>query len=131
MDVNAVPQEGNAAFAGQRKLMYARAADGRIVGVPSAGWEAEETVTLAAVDALAALTEDARQRVHAGSASPLEYWMHARRMDLALLAQSSGLWRWRVRRHLTPAGFAKLGPPLRARYAAALGIAAEALNQVP
>ena len=61
MDLDAVPQEGNATLAGHRKLMYARAADGRVVGVASAGWEAEEIVTLHAVDAIDAQADVALQ----------------------------------------------------------------------
>ena len=131
MDLDAVPQEGNATLGGQRKVMYARGADGRIVLVPSRGWEAEEIVTTQAVDALAEQAQDALVRVKAGTASPLEYWMYARRMDLALLAQTSGFWQWRVRRHLTPAGFAALAAKDRQRYADALGLRVDELANTP
>jgi hypothetical protein len=111
--------------------MYARGADGRMVLVPSRGWEAEEIVTAQAVDALVALAQEARARVLAGTAAPLEYWMHARRMDVALLSQTSGFWQWRVRRHLRPAGFARLSPRQRQRYADALGLSVDALGRLP
>jgi hypothetical protein len=52
-------------------------------------------------------------------------------MDLTLLAQSTGLWRWRVSRHLQPAHFAKLSPALLQRYADALGISRDALMKLP
>ena len=125
------PQEGNATLGGQRKAMYARGADGRMVVVPSRGWEAEEIVTSQAVDALAALADDARARVQQGAAAPLEYWMYARRMDVALLSQTSGFWQWRVRRHLTPAGFARLSTKQRQRYADALGLSVDAIGSLP
>ena len=131
MDLDAVPQEGNATLGGQRKLMYARGADGHVVRVPSRGWEAEEIVTTQAVDALVALAQEARSRVAAGTSAPLEYWMYARRMDVALLSQTSGFWQWRVRRHLRPAGFARLSVAQRQRYADALGMSAEAIAQLP
>ena len=131
MDLDAVPQEGNATLGGQRKVMYARGADGRIVGVPSRGWEAEEIVTSQAVDALAALAQEALARAKAGQGSPLEYWMYARRMDVALLAQTSGFWQWRVRRHLTPAGYAGLSAAQKQRYAEALGLSTDQLGQLP
>jgi hypothetical protein len=131
MKAEAVPQEGNATLGGHRKLMYARDANGRCVTVGSRGWEAEEIVTAHAVEALAALAARSRERVLAGEAAPLEYWMHARRMDVALLAQASGFWRWRVRRHLRPRVFAALGARQLARYAEALGLTAAALKQLP
>lgn len=131
MEFDQVPQEGNRTHAGLRKALYARDAQGRIVTAPSQGWEVEEIVTLQAVDALRQQAEEARARVVAGTASPLEYWMYAQRMDLALLAQASGLWRWRVRRHLRPAVFARLTPALLARYADALGLTVDQLTRLP
>ena len=57
--------------------------------------------------------------------------MYERRMDLAQLAQSAGLWQWQVRRHLRPDVFARLSPRELARYADALGITAESLVRLP
>ena len=131
MDEDAVPQEGNATLGGERKVMYARAADGRMVLVPSRGWEAEEIVTSQAVAALQVLAEQSRERVRAGTASPLEYWMHERRMDIALLAQTSGFWQWQVRKHLQPAGFERLSTPQRQRYADALGLLVDQVGRLP
>jgi hypothetical protein len=131
MNVDAVPQEGNATLAGHRKLMYARDASGHTVTVGSRGWEAEEIVTSHAVDVLVAQAESARARVLAGEASPLEYWMYARRMDVPLLSQTSGFWQWRVRHHLRPRGFAALSPRQLARYAEALGLTIPMLQRLP
>ena len=131
MDLNAVPQEGNATLGGHRKAVYARDADGQMVIAASRGWEVEEIVTSHAVQALHAQAEAARQRVEAGLASPLEFWMYERRMDLALLSQASGFWQWRVKRHLRPDGFAKLSTQQLERYAQALGMAPAALQRLP
>lgn len=131
MDIEAVPQEGNATLDGLRKAIYARDANGRLVIAPSRGWEAEEIVTSHAVEAFHAQAEAARERVTAGLASPLEYWMYARRMDVTLLSQTSGYWQWRVKRHLQPKGFAKLSPKQLERYAQALGLSLAALKRLP
>jgi len=131
MDLDAVPQEGNATLDGHSKLMYARDAQGRVVTTRSRGWEAEEIVTSHAVDVLVEQAEAARVRVAAGLASPLEYWMYARRMDVALLSQTSGFWQWRVRRHLQPRHFARLSAPQLARYAEALGLSVATLQGLP
>jgi hypothetical protein len=125
-----VPQEGNAVLEGHRKAVYAVGADGKLKIVASRGWEVEETVTRQAVEDLERRAEDARRRVLAGSASPLEYHMYRARMDVALLAQAVGIWRWRVRRHFRPQVFARLSPDLRRRYADALGIDPAALQRV-
>jgi hypothetical protein len=131
MDVNEVPQEGNRTLGHHRKAIYARDADGRMVIVASRGSEVDEAVTLQAVERMSACAEDARARARAGATSPLEYWMWARRMDVALLSQVSGVWQWRIRRHFRPATFARLSPQLLQRYADALGVRAEELRTLP
>lgn len=124
-----VPQEGNRTLAGHRKGIYAVADDGKLRLVPSRGWEVEEIVTRQAVEDLERRAEEARTRVLAGESSPLEYHMYRARMDLELLSQTTGLWRWRVRRHLKPAVFSRLKLALRQRYAEALGVSVEALGK--
>ena len=124
-----VPQEGNSTLGGHRKAMYARGTDGKLHIVQSAGWEVEDIVTKQAVDDLLRLTEEARQRVLAGLTSPLEYHMYRVRMDVPLLAQASGIWQWRIRRHFRPAIFAGLSASMLATYADAMGMAVEQLKK--
>jgi hypothetical protein len=125
-----VPQEGNRTLAGHRKAVYAVAEDGRLRLVSTPGWEVEEIVTRQAVEDLERRAREARERVVSGQSSPLEYHMYRARMDVDLLSQTSGVWRWRVRRHLKPAAFARLPLALKSRYADALGISVEALENV-
>jgi hypothetical protein len=125
-----VPQEGNATLAGHRKAVYAVGDDGKLRIVPSRGWEVEETVTRQAVEDLAQHARDARERARAGLGSALEYHMYRARMDVALLSQTTGLWRWRVRRHLRPGAFERLPSAVQRRYADALGIPVEALGKL-
>lgn len=131
MKIDEVPQDNNRTLGGHRKAMYARDASGRMVITPSNGWEVEEIVTTQAIDTLQAQAEAARQRILAGQSAPLEYWIYARRMDIEMLAQVTGLWRWRIRRHLRPAVFARLSPALLARYADALGLTPEQISRLP
>jgi hypothetical protein len=131
MDINDVPQEGNATLSGLRKAVYARDEKGQIVPVASRGWEVEEIVTQQAVDALKEQADATLARARAGLSSPLEYWMHEKRMDVALLAQSTGLWQWRVRRHLQPQRFNKLSDKLLSIYAEALGMRIDQLKSLP
>ena len=131
MDVNDVPQEGNRTLGMHRKAVYAKDAAGKMVIVPSRGSEVDETVTMQAVERMNALAEDAKTRAQAGKTAPLEYWMYARRMDVALLSQISGIWQWRIRRHLQPQRFARLSPRLLANYAEALGLSTTQIQALP
>lgn len=131
MFVDDVPQEGNATLSGERKAVYARDEHGQIVSVASRGWEVEEIVTLQAIEALKEQASAALDRARAGLSSSLEYWMYERRMDIAMLAQSTSLWQWRVRRHLQPIRFANLPDKLLTIYAEALGMQIEQLKSLP
>jgi hypothetical protein len=125
-----VPQEGNVTLAGHRKAVYAVADDGRVRLVASRGWEVEEIVTQQAVQDLERLAREAHGRALAGLTSPLEVHMYRARMDVALLSQTTGLWRWRIRRHFRPQVFARLPLALRQRYADVLGLSLEALGRI-
>ena len=131
MDIAEVPQEGNRTLGHHRKALYAKDANGRMVLVASRGSELDETVTLQAVQRLHTFAEAARLRCLAGQTAPLEVWMWTQRMDLALLSQVTGIWQWRIRRHFRPRNFARLTAALLQRYAQALGLRVEQLQQLP
>ncbi len=131
MDISEVPQEGNITLGHHRKALYAKDSSGRLILVASRGSEVDETVTLQAIQRLNAFAEAARLRCLAGQTAPLEVWMWSQRMDTALLAQITGIWQWRVRRHFRPRIFARLKPALLQRYAQALGLRVEQLQQLP
>lgn len=117
-----MPQDNSHTYGGHRKLLYATDDSGEYVGVPSTGWEAETIATDSALDLLQQQQQIAWERAQRGETSPLEYYMVYRRMDLALLSQTSGLFRWRIRRHFRPAVYARLPDRVLARYSEALGL---------
>jgi hypothetical protein len=131
MKTDEVPQDPSQTHAGIRKLLYAVNERGEYAGVHSEGWEVENYVTLAAVDELKRQADEALARARAGQASTLEYHMYRRRMDVATLAATTGVWTWRVKRHLTPNGFARLSDKLLQRYASAMGVSADELRRLP
>lgn len=116
---------------GHGKLLYAQDDDGHYTGVPSSGWEAEEIVLDQAIAEYEHQAAEAWERARAGNGSSLEYHMFHERMDVVLLAQSTGHAKWRVRRHLKPGAFRKLSNKRRRRYADALGKTADALDRLP
>lgn len=126
-----VPQDVRPEYNGERRALYATDEAGGYTTVPSAGWQADGIVNQQAVDEYRRLADEALARARAGNASPLEFHMYDRRMELETLAEATGLWRWRVRRHLQPAHFAKLSAALKQRYADALGVAVERLEKLP
>ena len=131
MRIDEVPQEDIPLFHGGRKALYATTKEGEYTITTTTGSVVEQTVTSQAVEELLRLRDEARARVEAGISSPLEYHMYDQRMDLLTLAQSTGLFRWRIRRHLRPEIFAKLDDRLLQRYADALGLTIKALRRLP
>lgn len=131
METNSVPQEPSATYGGQRKLLYAVDDQGRYTGVQSAGWEPETFATLTAVAELDRLRDDAWTRALAKRTSALELHMFDRRMDIATLSATTGLWQWRIRRHFDVKRFERLPKSILERYANAMGISVERLRTVP
>jgi hypothetical protein len=131
MKADEVPQETAKTYGGVKKLLYAVDDSGEYTGVRSAGWEVESYVTMAAVDEIVRLRNDALTRARTGKTSPLEFHMFDRRMELATLAATSGLWTWRVKRHFKPEVFAKLDEKTLARYADCMGITVDQLRSLP
>ena len=122
MELDAVPQDNSHTYGGHRKLVYATDARGEYVGVQSTGWEAETIATDSALDLLQQQQTEIWQRAQRGETSALEYYMVYRRMDVALLSQTSGIFQWRIRRHFKPSVYSRLPDRLLQRYSEALGL---------
>jgi hypothetical protein len=125
-----VPQD-DSVYEGHQRACYALGEDGRYHVVPSRGWEAETIVNQLAVNELRDALEKTRQRVLAGETSPLAYHMERCQMTVPMLAANTGIWSWRVRRHLRAQVFARLVPELLQRYAEALRMSVEDLRSIP
>lgn len=131
MKSSQVPQQNISTYADNKKAIYAIGADGRYVRVASTGWEVEEVATRQALAELERLAAHARRQVEQGRVAPLYYHMYARRMDLQTLAQATGFFKWRIKRHFSPKIFADLSDKILTRYTEALGISREALCRLP
>ena len=79
---------------------------------------------LAELEAQEAEAEAAWQR---GELSPLKCLMYRYRLDEPALAQITGLFQWRIRRHFRPAIYRRLSAAILARYADAFGLPVEQL----
>ncbi|MDY0250426.1 MAG: hypothetical protein RBR45_10295 [Pseudomonas sp.] len=128
MKLDDVPQDAEtSSYAGHSKLLYAVDQQGRYQGAQSAGWDAENYATQQALAELELLEQEAWHGWRSGQLSPLPCLMYRYRMDELALAQVTGLWRWRLRRHFKPQVFARLSRVVLARYADAFGLPLEQL----
>lgn len=131
MNNSEVPQHNISTYANNKKAIYATDENGRYTIVASSGWNVEEEATRQALVELERLAASAYESVSAGKASPLYFHMYDRRMDLQTLAQATGMFKWRIKRHFRPGVFATLSGKMLARYADTLGLSVEKLCSLP
>ena len=129
MKLGEVPQDQEGSkYGGHQKLLYAVDEQGHYQEAQSVGWDAENYATDLALQELAQQARQAHANWQAGHASVLPYLMYRYRMDELALAQCTGLWRWRIRRHFRQNVFARLSVKVLARYAQAFSLPLEQLS---
>ena len=131
MEQNRVPQDNITTYSNNKKAMYATDSAGNYSVIASSGWEIEEEATMQAVQELERLAEEAFAEVTSGRKSPLFFYMYAKRMDIQVLSESTGIFKWRIKRHFKPAVFWNLSSKMLDRYGGALGMTADELCRLP
>lgn len=125
-----VPQD--AAFFGEyNEVTYAVDEDGKYAPTKSKGWDPKIVANCQYWKMVEEDVTEAVERIRAGKASVLYYFMILHQMDPGLLSDYSGISRWRVKRHLKPAPFAKLKPEILEAYAKAFKVSVEDFAQLP
>ncbi len=130
MEVKDVPQDPSI-LEGHQRACYARDASGHYVIATSRGWEVERVANQHAIQDIDANVAAVLGDVKAGRLSVLAYHMASCHMDTRLLAAHTGIWSFRIRRHLRPDVFRRLPESIRRRYADAFNIDVAALANVP
>jgi hypothetical protein len=116
MKVKEVPQDGKRMLK-TTLVHYAVNDEGRFEKIPSSGWDPGYYAAVNLQEEYRELAEQAKQRVKNNQSSPLEYFMYHASLDLNGLSQFMELSRRKVKKHLTPEGFDKLGDDILERYA--------------
>lgn len=129
MDINEVPQDALHYKDKDKikKVLYAVDKEGNYTGIESAGWEAENTATQQAWDAIEEELAETEAKVKNGELSPIAYFMHKKLMDISILARYAGKWQWQVKRHFKPAVFQSLNKTMLEKYASVFEITVEEL----
>ncbi len=123
MKKNEVPQDDDNIFEGKTKsIQYAIDENGNYVQVKSTGFEAENIALKQAWDEVNEKIAEAYKLVKNGEKSPVFYYMHREIMDVAILAETVGLPKWRVKRHFKPKVFAKLKLKILEKYRKAFNL---------
>lgn len=124
-----VPQDNEGLLEGKlREVCYAVDDNGNYVTVLSTGWTPKNAALKQAWEDVNDKIDETRQKVINGKLSPLAYYMEKNIMNLKLLAQSAGIPRWKVKRHLRPQIFQRLTDETLGNYARALDITIDELK---
>lgn len=126
-----VPQDHDPTYEGHKRVTYAMGEQGDFKKVRSSGWTPEAVAKSVAWEDIHSKLAIVKKQVLNGEQSPLAYYMTVRLMELDLLAQNMGFFKWRVKKHLTPKGFEGLKISQLRKYAECLDLPVETLLQIP
>jgi len=131
MDIKSVPQDNSSTYANNKKAIYALGDDGKVGVVTSSGWEVEEAATKQALNDLEEHAREAYEIAKSGEKSALYFHMYDVRMDLQVLSESTGFFKWTIKRDFHPETFAKISEKRLNVYAEAMGKTSEELQVLP
>ena len=129
MKQSEVPQDkGHLSKDNYNEVYYAINEEGEFSKTLSTGWEAKNIVQSETLKVLEERTEAARKKVENGEISPILYFMELKRMDLEILSNYVGIWKFFIKRHAKPNVFKKLKESTLKKYAEAFEISVEELK---
>jgi len=131
MEIENVPQDHSSTYGEMKKAIYAKSDDGKIQSIGSSGWDVEEVVTKQAIDELNENAKEAYKEVKSGKKSPLYYHMYEARMDLAVLSQATGFFKWTIKRDFKPEVFIRIDEKRLSAYCEALGKSKHEIKELP
>ncbi|MBS1504526.1 MAG: hypothetical protein JST32_20870 [Bacteroidetes bacterium] len=120
-----VPQDMGALGKITKEVCYATDRSGKYVKELSNGWKVKTDALDVAWKDVDERIAKARKKVLNGEASPLLFFMEYRLMDLCILSDYTGFWKWQIRRHLKPEVFKRLSEKKLQKYAEAFNVKAE------
>lgn len=104
------------------EVCYALDENGNYVKVPSKGWTPKTIVQNETLQLIEERAQEALQNLKNDTASPIPYFIELNKMDINILSDYTGIWKWRIKRHFKPNVFRKLSEKTLAKYADAFDI---------
>ena len=130
MKKDEVPQDLSALGKITNEVCYATDSSGKYVKALSSGWDVKITALDVAWGDIEKRIAAAREQVLRNNASPLLFFMEYRLMDIGILADYTGFWKWQIKSHLKPAAFNKLSEKKLEKYAEAFNVRIEDLKSM-
>jgi len=130
MKKDEVPQDLSALGKITNEVCYATDSSGKYVKALSRGWDVKINALDIAWGDIEKRVAAAKEQVLNNNASPLLYFMEYRLMDISILADYTGFWKWQIKGHLKPEVFNKLSDRKLEKYAEAFNITVEDLKSM-
>lgn len=130
MEKKDIPQDPSLLDNFTTEICYAVDENGRYTTRQSRGWEVKSTALDVTWQDIENKVKQTKQRVTNGEISQLQFFMDLRIMDVAMVAAYTGLWKWKVKRHLKPKTFNKLPEKTLQKYAEIFDVSLEVLKSM-
>ncbi|HEV8080516.1 MAG TPA: hypothetical protein VGP43_07385 [Chitinophagaceae bacterium] len=125
-----VPQDLSSLGKITKEVCYATDASGKYITELSKGWDVKITALDAAWQDIESRITTAQQQVLNKKASPLLFFMEKELMDISILANYTGIWKWQIKRHLKPDVFKNLSDKKLQRYAKVFNVSVDDLKNM-
>ena len=130
MEENNNPVYKDKSYGQYRELSYSYGDNSKFEKTVGFHGESDRLILQQAWDLFNERIEDARQRVLAGNASPVVYYMEKNLLDPMNLSMMAGISLWRVKWHFKPGVFKRLSEKTLQKYATAFNITPDQLKKV-
>jgi len=130
MEEKSNPVYKDQAFGQYRELLFSYGTDGKFEKKVGYHDEADRVTLQQAWDLFNDRIEAARQKVKAGEASPILYYMEKTLVTPMDLSMHTGIMVWRVKRHLKTKVFKRLSEKTLKKYAEVFNITLDQLNNI-
>jgi Cro/C1-type HTH DNA-binding domain len=131
MKINEVPQDQGFMIEGKiRDVCYAVDENGHYTKKLSTGWNPKNEAMVMAWDVVYERVEDVRSKILAGELSPIAFYMELNVMDVAILADYTGISKFKVKKHLKMKKFKELETEVLEKYASTFNLSVEELKDV-
>lgn len=128
MKTTEIPQDPSALDNHTKDLYYVVDGAGKYTTGTSRGWQIKATALNLAWEDIEQRIKKAKEEFKAGKASSLLYFMELNLMDITILSDYSGFWKWQIKRHLTPSVFNNLSDEKLKKYADLFEISVDELK---
>lgn len=117
MKKDEIPQDPSALKNFTKEVCYAVDEKGNYTTQLSSGWEVKAEALGVTWNDIENKVAEAKEKVIKGEVSPIVYFMALKLMDLTIVSDYTGFWKWTIKRHLKPSTFVKLSDKALQKYA--------------